>query len=78
MLSDLDIGHGDGPAAGALKPSPVNFRVRQPSSERAWLVLNDGIPGTAMPAWKNRLTQNQIRLLVPFIQNMYEKEPVRP
>jgi cytochrome c oxidase cbb3-type subunit I/II len=67
-------GRGDGPAAGALKPSPVNFHVRQPSQKRAWTVLNDGISGSAMPAWKNTLTPGQIRLLIPYVQQMYSKE----
>lgn len=71
-------GRGDGPAAGALKPSPVNFHVRQPSSRRAWTALTDGIPGTSMPAWKNKLTQEQIKLLVPYVQQMYEKESNQP
>ena len=43
-------GRGDGPAAGALKPSPVNFHVRQPLAERAFTVIHDGIPGSSMPA----------------------------
>jgi cytochrome c oxidase cbb3-type subunit I/II len=75
-----ESGRGDGPAAGALKPSPVDFHVRQPSMARAWAVLNDGIPGTAMPAWKNRIPQEQLRLLVPYIQQMYnnDKGPTRP
>jgi mono/diheme cytochrome c family protein len=64
-------GRGDGPAAGALKPSPVNFQVRQPSTERARTVLNDGISGSAMPAWKSRLTQQEIESLIPYIQRMY-------
>lgn len=71
-------GRGDGPAAGALKPSPINFHVRQPSSRRAWTALTDGIPGTSMPAWKNRLTQEQLKLLVPYVQQMYEKESNQP
>jgi cytochrome c oxidase cbb3-type subunit I/II len=66
-------GRGDGPAAGALKPSPVNFHVRQPSQPRAWTVLNDGISGSAMPAWKNTLTPDQIRLLIPYVLQMYDK-----
>ena len=65
-------GRGDGPAAGALKPSPVDFHVRQPSTERAWNVLNDGIPGSSMPGWKNVLTQDQLRSLVPYVQQFYE------
>ena len=64
-------GEGNGPAAGALKPTPVNFHVRQPSSERARDVLNNGVPGTAMPAWKSQLTPQQIELLIPYVQQMY-------
>ena len=71
-------GRGDGPAAGALKPSPVNFQVRQPSTERARIVLNDGISGSAMPAWKSRLTQQEIENLVPYIQSIYGKPMEMP
>jgi cbb3-type cytochrome c oxidase subunit I len=67
-----DRGTGDGAAAGALKPSPVNFHVRQPSAERAWTVLEQGIPGSAMPAWKSRLSDDQRHLLVRYIQSMYD------
>lgn len=67
-----ETGRGDGPAAGALKPTPVNFHVRQPSTERAWTVLSDGIPGSAMPSWKTALTDKQRRLLIPYIQQFYE------
>ncbi len=74
-------GQGNGPAAGALKPSPVNFHVRQPTTERAWTVLRDGVPGSAMPSWKSNLTEDQRRLLIPYIQQMYgteAKEPQQP
>ncbi len=64
-------GQGNGPAAGALKPSPVNFHVRQPTTQRAWTALNEGIPGSAMPAWKAVLTPDQIRQLIPYVQPMY-------
>jgi mono/diheme cytochrome c family protein len=67
-------GRGDGPAGGALKPSPVNFHVRQPSSKRAWTVINEGIPGTSMPAWSSKLSPEQIKLLVPYVQQFYEND----
>jgi cytochrome c oxidase cbb3-type subunit I/II len=67
-----DDGGGNGPAAGALKPSPVNFHVRQPSAERAWNVIEQGIPGSSMPAWKSRLSDNERRLLVKYVQSMYD------
>jgi cytochrome c oxidase cbb3-type subunit I/II len=75
-----ESGRGDGPAAGALKPSPVDFHVRQPSTERAWAALNDGVPGSSMPPWKNTLTQEQLSQLVAYIQQFYrnDKELTHP
>ena len=75
-----DEGRGNGPAAGALKPSPVNFHVRQPSNERIWTALNEGIPGSAMPNWKGILTPDQMKLLMPYLQQMYgqNSERIRP
>ncbi len=71
-------GRGDGPAAGALKPSPVNFNVRQPSQQRAWEVMNEGISGSAMPAWKSTLKPEQLKLLVPYVQQLYGTGNGRP
>jgi len=65
-------GAGDGAAAGALKPSPVNFHVRQPTTGRAWTVLEQGIPGSAMLAWKGRLNDEERGLLVRYVQSMYD------
>jgi mono/diheme cytochrome c family protein len=67
-----DHGGGDGAAAGGLKPSPANFHVRQPSAERAWTVIEQGIPGSSMPAWKSRLSDDERRLLVKYVQSMYD------
>jgi cbb3-type cytochrome oxidase cytochrome c subunit len=64
-------GGGNGPAAGGLKPSPANFHVRQPSTERAWTAIEQGIPGSSMPAWKSRLSDDERHLLVKYIQSMY-------
>jgi cbb3-type cytochrome c oxidase subunit III len=68
-------GAGNGAAAGAIKPSPVNFHVRQPATGRAWTVLEQGIPGSEMPAWKVRLTDDERKLLVRYVQSMYDSEP---
>jgi cbb3-type cytochrome oxidase cytochrome c subunit len=76
-----DHGAGDGAAAGALKPSPVNFHVRQPSTDKAWSVLEQGIPGSTMPAWKSRLSDGERLLLVRYVQGMYDdgqKEKEKP
>jgi cytochrome c oxidase cbb3-type subunit I/II len=73
-------GRGDGPAAGALRPSPINFHVNQPSTAYGLTVVNLGIPGSAMPGWKNNLPPDQIQSLVRYIQMMYgnDKEPTSP
>ena len=67
-----DHGAGDGPAAGALKPSPANFHVRQPSAERAWAAIEQGIPGSSMPAWKGRLSDDERHVLVRYVQSLYD------
>lgn len=65
-------GGGDGPAAGGLKPSPVNFHRRQPTADRAQSVIERGIPGTSMPAWKNRLSDEERRLLARYVLSLYD------
>lgn len=67
-----DHGRGDGPAAGALKPSPVNFYVRRPSPERARTVIEQGIPGSSMPAWKGKLSGDERNLLARYVQSLYD------
>jgi mono/diheme cytochrome c family protein len=65
-------GGGDGPAAGALKPSPVNFHVRQPTQNRVLSVIERGIPGSSMPAWKGRLSDDERSLLAMYVLSMYD------
>ena len=65
-------GGGDGAAAGGIKPSPVNFHVRQPSPERAWTVIERGIPGSSMPAWKGKLSDDQRSLLARYVRSLYD------
>jgi cytochrome c oxidase cbb3-type subunit I/II len=64
-------GAGNGPTAGALAPSPTNFRLKRPTQERAWDVLENGVPGTAMPPWRSQLSAEQRRMLVEFVRSLY-------
>src|SRR4029077_14194541 len=66
-----DTGAGDGPAAGALAPSPTNFHLKKPTQGRAWDVLENGVPGTAMPPWQSQLSADQRRALVEFVRSLY-------
>src|SRR3981081_2412197 len=64
-------GAGNGPAAGAIAPSPTNFRLKKPTREKAWDVLENGVPGTAMPPWKSQLSTDQRHALVEFVRSLY-------
>jgi cytochrome c oxidase cbb3-type subunit I/II len=66
-----DGGAGDGPAAGALAPSPTNFHLKKPTEERAWEVLENGVPGTAMPPWQSQLNKDERHALVEFVRSLY-------
>jgi len=66
-----DQGSGNGPAAGALAPPPTNFNVKRPTQRRALDILENGIPGTAMPPWKRQLNQEQRQALAEFVHSLY-------
>jgi cytochrome c oxidase cbb3-type subunit I/II len=70
-----DTGAGNGTAAGALAPAPTNFHLKQPTEERAWIVLQDGVPGTAMAPWKNELSEDERHALVDYLRSLYGVTP---
>jgi mono/diheme cytochrome c family protein len=54
-------GKGDGPAAASLRPPPADLsqRVTGRTAADLWRTVTDGVPGTAMPAWKHTLTDTE-------------------
>jgi mono/diheme cytochrome c family protein len=64
-------GAGNGPVAGALSPAPTNFHLKKPSEERVMDVLENGVPGTAMPPWKSQLSEDELRALAKFVPSLY-------
>lgn len=64
-----DDGKGDGPAASGLTPPPVDFSSAyvksMPADFRFWRV-NEGVPGTGMPAWKDILSADQIWQVIAY------------
>lgn len=69
-------GRGDGPAAAALNPPPSDLSsvVRMPIASDAfldWTVSEGGVPiGSAMPAFKSALTDEQRWQLVLFLRTL--------
>jgi DMSO reductase family type II enzyme heme b subunit len=72
-------GKGDGSAASRMLPRPRDFtpgvyQIRTtasgelPTDEDVFAVIRDGVPGTAMPGWRSKLSDAQMRDLVSYIK----------
>ena len=75
-LANCVVCHGtekhEGTAAGALAPRPTDFRHERPSLGYAENVLEAGVPGTAMPPWRDRLDARQRTLLARYVGSLYQ------
>jgi len=57
-----------------LNPKPINFTIHVPvhtDGELYWWVTN-GIPGSAMPAWANSLTDDQRWQVVAYLRRTFQ------
>jgi len=74
-----DNGAGDGPAARHMIPPPRDFtgavyQIRStangqlPTDADLLRSIDEGLPGTAMPGWKNRLSDRQRRDVLAYIK----------
>jgi copper transport protein len=70
-------GHGDGPAARTLNPPPLDLTIHVPLHPDAVLYgwISNGVPSTAMPAWKDQISPddrwhllNYLHSIVPALQ----------
>jgi mono/diheme cytochrome c family protein/peroxiredoxin len=74
-------GHGDGPAAAALKTPPPDFAAgwkhgdREESTRR---VITEGIPGTAMPAAGSSIAGGDLDAVVAFVRCLGGRQPANP
>ena len=74
-------GHGDGPAAAALDPKPIDFtspihRGHTDADLIKW--ISNGVAGSAMPAFAGTLTPANIQDLVTFIRSLQAAAPPVP
>src|SRR5438876_225207 len=74
-----DTGAGDGAAAPAMVPRPRNFtgadnKIRTtasgqlPTDADLMRAIDEGLPGSAMPAWKARLSEAERRDVIAYIK----------
>jgi cytochrome c oxidase cbb3-type subunit 2/cytochrome c oxidase cbb3-type subunit I/II len=64
-------GDGKGASATSLIPEPANFKLKQPDFDYILQVVSDGIPGTAMPAWKKQISKPDRRAVADFVRSLY-------
>lgn len=62
---------GNGPDAARFLPRPANFHEVLPSYQASARVLQDGVPGSGMPAWP-LLTSSEIQAVTFYMRSFYE------
>ncbi len=73
-------GHGDGPAARGLNPQPVDLTVHVGlhADGVLWGWITYGIPRTAMPSWKDKLTDKQRWDIVNYLRTEFQTSAAGP
>jgi mono/diheme cytochrome c family protein len=65
-------GRGDGPAAATLNPPPLDLTqhvgLHTDGELHRW--ISDGVPGTAMPAFRDRLTPDERWHLINYLRTL--------
>lgn len=61
---------GDGPAAFTLQPRPFNLQVHVPlhATGEVFYWISNGVTGTAMPAWQDKLTETQRWQIIRYLE----------
>ncbi|HEY7061664.1 MAG TPA: FixH family protein [Chloroflexota bacterium] len=64
---------GDGPLAASLNPRPADLRlhVSQHTEGQLWLWLSDGFPGSAMPAFRTNLSDEDRWNIINYLESQY-------
>ncbi|MEC4674979.1 MAG: c-type cytochrome [Nitrospirota bacterium] len=67
-------GKGDGPIGKALIPPAADLTAVEKKSDNTLLkTIRNGIPGTAMPSWKNDLSGQEIEDVLAYIRQLGKK-----
>ena len=66
-------GDGRGSAAAELAVAPTDFRRQQPSLAASLRALRDGVAGTRMAAWTDRLNTDEILAVAHYVRGFYQE-----
>ena len=71
-------GDGRGSAAGELLVAPTDFRRQQPRLAASLRALRDGIGGTRMALWTDRLAADEILAVAHHVRSFYQQASPAP
>ena len=67
-------GHGDGPVGQMLIPPAADLTILGEKSDKEILTtIRNGLPGTAMPSWKNDLSVQDIADVLSYVRSFSQK-----
>lgn len=67
-------GRGDGFAAASFGVAPVDFTLQRASTALALRVLENGIPGSPMAPWTDRLDAAQRRAVTAYVRSLFQPQ----
>ncbi len=70
-------GAGDGTAAREQRIAPSNFRTGRPSLAASLNVLRNGIPGTPMAPWSEKLSEAELSAVAYYVRTFFQPEVAR-
>lgn len=68
-------GDGRGTAVAELVVAPTDFRRQQASLSTTLRAMREGMIGTRMAVWTDRLDANEILAVAHYVRNLYEEQP---
>jgi mono/diheme cytochrome c family protein len=69
-----ETGAGDGFAAGELPVAPTDFRAQRPTHTEAARVLRDGVAGTSMAPWTDRLGAEELDAVAHYVRAFFDED----
>jgi copper transport protein len=72
-----EFGRGDGPVGRTLRPRPADlqYHVSQHTEGQLYWWISKGFPGTAMPAWEDRLSEEDRWNVLNYVVQTFRPDP---
>jgi cytochrome c oxidase cbb3-type subunit I/II len=69
-----DNGDGEGFAASELPIAPNDFSGQRPSIDAALRALTNGVKGTSMAPWTDRLDESELQAVVHYVRQFFQAD----